>query len=611
MHKRQDSKALIGAFSSIYNDLTGLGSDADKSQHAEINGQVIQLPVQYLKSLPRTDGIIRRACFLHPMDAFRGMWYSLKFGNDAKNSDTQEVKKYIDMIKGNVRKSFLRASALARQHGDAFILLGIADGRRPDKPVNKDAIVSVRWIKVVTKYQLSPEYYMNDSHNPEYYRLYLFNDKLPDDNGSGKTYNDMLWHSSRVLRFSGDYLFDESLEDNGGYHDSIIQSMFNAWLRWEQGIQASSAMLVDYDVFTLGIKDLGEKFDSDHNTESEIAKNQTEILERGRAINMGKSVIKAILHDLENELPGSVTRSYAGAENIMDRLENAFAAVSSVPKFKLFNEIASAGLTTGAQAAAMLKAEWGVQNQSWVDDTAREPLETLVKYCQLAQDSPTKGTYVESSEIEFPLNVVLSPLEQAELQKLIAERDKFNIESGLYTGMEARIMYERPEFDIGLELKSVKDVKDYTPTKKDLNPEPEPTRLTPTKAVTAKKSAQLRTDDATPVKKYFEWQGFRIGLQYLPFQQRHGKTLMVGYGWFANTRGADGMAADCYVCPNPTDKLFVVEQMINGKFDEEKFIVGAQSVDHARAVYLGAMPADFMGQVREVSFDYLAKLYIN
>ncbi|MEL6166234.1 MAG: hypothetical protein AAFR37_21645, partial [Cyanobacteria bacterium J06628_3] len=89
----------------------------------------------------------------------------------------------------------------------------------------------------------------------------------------------------------------------------------------------------------------------------------------------------------------------------------------------------------------------------------------------------------------------------------------------------------------------------------------------------------MRTDDATPIKKYFEWQGFRIGLQYLPFQQRHGKTLMVGYGWFANTRGADGMAADCYVCPNPTDKLFVVEQMINGDFDEEKFIVGAQSVD--------------------------------
>ncbi len=111
----------------------------------------------------------------------------------------------------------------------------------------------------------------------------------------------------------------------------------------------------------------------------------------------------------------------------------------------------------------------------------------------------------------------------------------------------------------------------------------------------------LRTDDATRAKKILKWNGFKIGLQYLPFEERHGRSLQSGYGWIANTIGADNMALDYYFCPMPTNKVFVVEQVINGEFDEEKLIVGARSLEHARDIYLSAMPREFLGKIRKES----------
>ena len=114
--------------------------------------------------------------------------------------------------------------------------------------------------------------------------------------------------------------------------------------------------------------------------------------------------------------------------------------------------------------------------------------------------------------------------------------------------------------------------------------------------------AKRRTDDATPVKRIIKWNGFEIGLQYLPFEKRHGRVLPAGYGHFRRTRGADGMAVDVYVGTNLASlRIFVVDQMIDGVFDEEKMIIGVNDATEARAIYSGAMPEEFFGGMREIN----------
>ncbi len=59
------------------------------------------------------------------------------------------------------------------------------------------------------------------------------------------------------------------------------------------------------------------------------------------------------------------------------------------------------------------------------------------------------------------------------------------------------------------------------------------------------------------------------------------------YGYIKRTNGADGEHVDVYLGPNPeTGNVFVVDQTgLDGRFDEHKVIIGANSQQEAEAIY--------------------------
>ena len=637
MLTRQDSKILVNAFADIRNEMTGVGTSRDKSTLASANVTVPRLPDIALQNLPRVSGMIERAVFLHILHGFRGNWYKLKVG---EGQDPEKLQRYINQLKGGFRKSMRRCAALGRQWGDGFAVLGIDDGGLPDEPVNEERIGSVRWIKTYTLNEMRIERgreFTVIPHDPEYYRLYVpgalssdYNE-LPEDSNvrlsnnfiglrDRKTITDFRWHKSRVVRISGKYLYDEALKETGGYHDSVIQAMFNAWVQWTQGLAASSAMLQDYDEFTLGIQGLSDSLNTDTKSEEDLQKAQEKIVTRGLAIDMSRSVARGLIYDKDQEEPGTLTRSYAGADKIMERLEDTWCAVSSVPKFKMFNTIGSTGLATGVQAATVMKIEWAILVQEYLEDCCRDEMEKIARYCTLADDSPINSD-TESLEVEFPLSAVFSSLEMAELQKLISERDKNNIESGLYTGLEARYAYERADFDINLNLESLDEDREESKGMllKIIENKVTPKQRTGDRPITDRQPSsngngrartdggELRQDDATPSRAIIPWNGLEIGIQYFPLEKRHGKRLQAAYGHIRKTKSPeDGMAIDVYmIIGSNSQKIYEVEQVINQEFDEYKYIIGASSIDHAKDIYLSAMPRAFMGKVRVVTLDYL------
>lgn len=138
----------------------------------------------------------------------------------------------------------------------------------------------------------------------------------------------------------------------------------------------------------------------------------------------------------------------------------------------------------------------------------------------------------------------------------------------------------------------------YSPSKRGYGPKPQ--------GDSEDAIVLLIEDDATPAQRILKWQGFEIGLQYFPYQKRHGRTLTAGYGHLRRTKGADGMALDCYVGSDLTsDKIFAVEQLIDGQFDEEKIILGCQTKDEARSLYLANMPIEMFGGIRELTMREL------
>lgn len=585
---RTDSQALFGAFAALSNPYTGIGTSRSKTENVQINTSRTRLNRQSLEVLPYRDELLRKAVCLYPECAAKA-WFHLAIANNKSGDNLPDLMmEYIAELGSREDKTeeedeadiygandaFPIAAILARQFGKAYILMGIDDGKEFSEPVDKNNIKSIRWLQVYDCWEMYPDWGNNRTRQPNYYRLY--------SHSSDQQYGAKI-HKSRILPFWGNRLYSRRNYLKTGLNDdgvSVIQSMYDAYTDWLQGIKAGSAMLADYDVFTLGMKGLGQILLQDK--QKGTNEGQQQIISRSLALDMGKSVVRGIYYDMENEEPGSVTRSYGGAKDIMESLENRWAAASGIPKFKLFGEIGSQGLTNN-QGLAM-RSEWAILVQDYAHNWVSN-LRQLLTYAFFAKDSPSKGKIPESWNIEVPFDLQLTDSERMEYEKLAADRSKTLTEIGAITPKEVRSGYEGSQFS-----------PDYVLSDSDSGSEE--------RASGGRGDVETemeRTDDASPVQRIIEWNGLKIGLQYFPFQLRHGKMLPVGYGHIQKTKGADGMALDVYVGTKlNSPKIFAISQHIDGKFDEEKLFIGVESKGEAEAIYKQVMPPEFFGGIREV-----------
>ncbi|NEP10866.1 MAG: DUF1073 domain-containing protein [Symploca sp. SIO2C1] len=592
---RTDSEALFGAFAALGNPYTGIGTSRSKTENAQVNTGRYHLNRNALEVLPYRDELLRKAVCLYPECAAKA-WFHLAIANNKSGNNLPDLMmEYIAQLANKEDKTqeedeadiygandaFPMAAILARQFGKAYILMGIDDGKEFSEPVDKNSIKSIRWLQVYDCWELYPDWGSNRTRQPLFYRLY--------SHASDQQYGAKI-HKSRILPFWGNRLYSRRNYLKTGLNDdgvSVIQSMYDAYVDWLQGIKAGSAMLADYDVFTLGMKGLGQRLLKDQ--QSGTNEGQQQIIKRSLALDMGKSVVRGIYYDLENEEPGSVTRSYGGAKDIMESLENRWAAASGIPKFKLFGEIGSQGLTNN-QGLAM-RSEWAILVQDYAHNWVSN-LRQLLTYAFFAKDSPSKGKIPESWNIEVPFDLQLTDSERMEYEKLAADRSKILTEIGAIAPEEVRSGYMGSQFS-----------PDYVLSKRDAPDEGTRGRGEgETKETGRRGDGEMeRTDDASPVQRVIEWNGLKIGLQYLPFQLRHGKMLPVGYGHIQKTKGADGMALDVYVGTKlNSPKIFAISQHIDGKFDEEKLFIGVDSKEEAILIYKQVMPAEFFGGIREI-----------
>lgn len=83
------------------------------------------------------------------------------------------------------------------------------------------------------------------------------------------------------------------------------------------------------------------------------------------------------------------------------------------------------------------------------------------------------------------------------------------------------------------------------------------------------------------------------------------RTLMPAhYGYITGTQGNDGDCVDCFIGPiTDSDMVFVVNQVINGQFDEHKVMLFFSSEAMAKAAYLNSYERDWKGFSSMVSLS--------
>lgn len=89
------------------------------------------------------------------------------------------------------------------------------------------------------------------------------------------------------------------------------------------------------------------------------------------------------------------------------------------------------------------------------------------------------------------------------------------------------------------------------------------------------------------------------------------KTLMHNdYGYFVRTLGKDGDAIDVFIGPNlKSEKIYPIDQFINGEFDETKVMLGFDSKEEAKKAYLSNYDKNWKGfkYITEVDIDTFKK----
>lgn len=443
---RTDSIALGNVFSAIANNNTGIGTARDKSRSGiAVNAGVYRLDERLTGALVRKSGVLRRLVESYPLECAVD-WVTLTAAEWDNDQELAQVDRYLDDLADGVgetsaREAFAAAGAIARQDGDGYILMGISDGRDPSEPVDENAIASVRWLMVVSDAELWPDdYSRGNPAKPDYYR-YRQSQPKDDSAPSGSR-----WHKSRVLRFSGAKLYSpQQLRETGGRHDSVLQAVFDGWAAWEQGVMASSGMLADYSqgIYTMeGLSDLLLQ-DARNNTTT----GQDQVRRRLHVLEMGRSAIKAILLDKEHEDFQYASRNYSGAHEIMRQLKEALIASVDMPAFKLFNQVGGdRGLASANTAGLAQRYEWASAKRAWAGSSFVPPYRKLARLVMLAQDGPTGGDLPESWMVKSASKVLLTPLEEIEMQNQAAERDERNIGSGIYSPDEARSQWRDGEW---------------------------------------------------------------------------------------------------------------------------------------------------------------------
>lgn len=441
---RFDSSGIMRVLGGLRNSQTGLGTARDKAASVEIAPTQTLTPDE-CSSLCRDNGLLNTIIECYPSDAGKS-WATIELAQQAEGFNAQSLFEYMSLKNRNIetdinddcknlRDYFVKVSTIARRYGDAYLLLGIADGNAQDQPVNWDSIESFVGVKICGYATIEDNLY-----------------KI----------NNVLWHPDRVLRFCGVPLYDRDGKLMPA-SDSVLQSILTAYSRWEMGNVSGASMLADYNFLLIGIKGLGVKLQSDVNTGGILG--YQSLLSRLLSVDMNKSIARSVAHDLDNEKIEMVSRTWMGAKDIMESLERAFTATTNVPSWRMFNEITRGGLSNNINTAHLAKADWHDRVNSYKENHWRSPLEHILKIAVHAKDSPTKGKARDiDAKVTFPVGSFTSELEKIQIEKAAADRSKVLIDSGIISPEEARGCYASNEFTSNITL-----IQETAP-----QPQPEP-----------------------------------------------------------------------------------------------------------------------------------------
>lgn len=331
-----------------------------------------------------------------------------------------------------VLEKVAEALKLERGTGGGAILIGAEDGTDDlRKPLNYDTIRSVLFLTVLSPREVIPFGYYNDPRKPRYGEPMIYQLQpatMPVDPATGQpTAVPMTYvHESRLIVFPGIQTTRYERLARAGWGVSVVERVFEAVRDYTAGMQGSSALVADFAQAVIKIKGLAEIYE---------ANDESVLRTRMEAIDMGRSVLRAMLLDADGEDFERKPTPLTGLPEIIDRLQGQVAGAAKVPVTRLFGKPIGGLNATGDADVRNYYDEIDAKRSLRV----RPALEKIVRCLFKAKDGPTKGIEPETWSVAFPPLWQPTAGEKALERKTVAETDAIYIDKGVLTPEEVAV----------------------------------------------------------------------------------------------------------------------------------------------------------------------------
>jgi phage-related protein (TIGR01555 family) len=364
--------------SAMYNAVTGIGTAKDPSY---FNAWAIARPLQRneLYGMGR-NALIVQALSKLPNTATREGW--VVDVTDPEVDDKGEISDQIAAYEQRLGsgQACARAMVKGRQYSDAFVLLGVDDGRPFSEPVDVTAIKTIKWTAVLDSRSFQPySIFQADDENfgkVERFLITDINGVLEDglrygpnsvsfqvdelNVSASQAGGQLLVHSSRVLHFPTiDYMpLLETLQDSLG-------AFFEAMAGIRTGARESSTVIYK-------VKDWVRKMWSEN---AGLAKLHMAFVDRA------KSAMNAWIVDKENEDVQITSRSLSGLAQLSDPFMVWLAAALGIPVTVLW------GVSPGGFGKGEAEREtWHEEVRAFQSNVLARQLRKLHSYILAAED---------------------------------------------------------------------------------------------------------------------------------------------------------------------------------------------------------------------------------
>jgi hypothetical protein len=411
------------------NVLTGLGlASRDKRMSSAPVPKLLQR--QELEDLFRADDVARKVVARVPKEMFRE-------GYDVKVEDKPEagqaILQYLRRL--NADEAFRKAITLARLHGGAGVILGIEDGQEPSEPVNTKAIRSIEWLAVLDRWQLIAHEIQQDLSKPDYGLPMRYQISANSDQNS--TYV----HASRVIRFDGIELPENSFVANNYWGDSVLSAMYNPLSNFNTAHDSAANVMADFAQAVFKLKNLSDL----------IASGDDDLLmKRLQLLDATRSVVRALVIQDDEEFTRQTT-NLTGLPEILKAISERLVAASDMPHTILLGE-GSQGNTSGRSEQEDFYNLISHEQQTYLKPKQMK----LIEYITLAKD----GVPVDMDKVTikyWPL-WSLDEQEAASTYKTQAEADAIYISNGVLDPDEvakARFGGEDSEIQLNTNIREV------------------------------------------------------------------------------------------------------------------------------------------------------------